>query len=237
MLLPDNPLTRMVGVLAPSTRPFHVETPGTRQRRRYGVALTLAIGTLLLALALGTSPGDHRFYPLTIALACSWLIGAAVSGPLHLGRWTLQRGDDEHGGRDLLLPAALAVAAFAVFVAGDLLFQQVPVLARQVTEIISRADTGGKPLVVFVALLNGVAEEVFFRGALYSAFGPHRPALWSTVAYTVATAFTGNLALVVAGAAMGTLFALERRATRGVLASAITHVVWSVLVIAFLPRP
>jgi len=122
-------------------------------------------------------------------------------------------------------------------VAGDLVFQQVPALARQVSEIIARADAGPLALVVFVAVLNGIAEEVFFRGALYSAFGRHRPALWSTLAYVAATAFTGNVALVVAGGVMGTLFALERRATRGILAPVVTHAVWSVLMILLLPRP
>jgi hypothetical protein len=35
---------------------------------------------------------------------------------------------------------------------------------------------------------------------------------------------------------MGALFALERRSTRGVLAPTVTHVVWSLLMIFFLPR-
>jgi len=216
-------------LLAPSRRPYHAEVPRVRQRRRFAVALTLAAGTVLLALALGTRPGDNRFYPLTIALAVSWLVGASVSGPLHLGHW--------FGRRDLLRPTLLAALAFGAFVAGDLVFQQVPALSRQVSEIIARADAGPLALVVFVAVLNGIAEEVFFRGALYSAFGRHRPALWSTLAYVAATAFTGNVALVVAGAVMGTLFALERRATRGILAPMVTHAVWSVLMILLLPRP
>jgi uncharacterized protein len=87
-----------------------------------------------------------------------------------------------------------------------------------------------------VALVNGLAEELFFRGALYSAFGRHRPVLWSTLAYVAVTAASGNLMLTLAAAAMGTLFALERRATRGILAPTVTHVVWSTLMIFFLPR-
>jgi hypothetical protein len=41
--------------------------------------------------------------------------------------------------------------------------------------------------------------------------------------------------LVLAAAAMGTLFALERRSTRGVLAPVVTHLTWSVLMLRFLP--
>ena len=87
-----------------------------------------------------------------------------------------------------------------------------------------------------ITLANGIAEEVYFRGALYSAFGPHRPVWWSTVAYVVVTAASGNVMLIFAAALMGTLFALERRATRGILAPMITHVTWSALMLFLLPR-
>lgn len=221
-------LTRVTDLLSPSPAPYHIESVPTRRRRRVSVAITLALGTALLALALATGPEDKRFYGLTFALAFAWLVGAWLSGPLHLGHWFDRR--------DLVRPTLLALLSFALFVVGDLVFMQVPVLARQVTELISRADTGAKSLVLAVALVNAVGEELFFRGALYSAFGRNHPALWSTAAYIASTAFTGNVALVVAGAVMGTLFALERRATRGILAPLVTHLVWSVLMITLLPR-
>lgn len=50
------------------------------------------------------------------------------------------------------------------------------------------------------------------------------------------TAAALNIGLVLAGAVMGTLLALERRATRGVLAPIVTHLVWSLLMVLFLPR-
>jgi len=218
--------------LGPSPRPFHAEDDGTRRRRRIAVAVTLAAGAALLALALGTATGGGAFVPLTVALAATWLAGAAVSGPLHLGHSSVAAGT----GRDLVRPVLYAIAAFGVFVAGDLAVRQVPVLARQVREVIDRADTGPLWLLLVVALVNAAGEEVFFRGALYSAFGPHRPILFSTLAYTACTAVTGNVALVLAAASMGTLFALERRATRGILAPLVTHAVWSVLMILLLPR-
>ena len=70
----------------------------------------------------------------------------------------------------------------------------------------------------------------------YAALAPRRPVLGATVGYVAVTATTGNLALVAAAVVMGTVFGLERRATRSVLASLVTHAVWSTLVLLALPR-
>jgi CAAX protease family protein len=40
----------------------------------------------------------------------------------------------------------------------------------------------------------------------------------------------------VAAAAMGTVFMLERLATRGILAPTLTHVTWSTLMLLAIPR-
>jgi membrane protease YdiL (CAAX protease family) len=82
---------------------------------------------------------------------------------------------------------------------------------------------------------NGVAEELFFRGALYASAGQRHPVATSTIAYTAATAATRNPALTLAGAAMGVLFGLQRRATGGVQAPVLTHLTWSLLMLRFLP--
>jgi uncharacterized protein len=49
------------------------------------------------------------------------------------------------------------------------------------------------------------------------------------------TVATGNAMLVFAGVLMGTLFGLQRRASGGILASMITHLVWSTVMILALP--
>ncbi|HET9945367.1 MAG TPA: CPBP family intramembrane glutamic endopeptidase [Actinomycetes bacterium] len=221
-------LRRWLALLGPSTTPYHVETDAVRRRRRVVVTGTSVVGALLLALTLRTDAGSTAFYWYGALLAGCWIVGALLSGPLHLGRLD--------GRRHLLVPALLGVGAFAVFAVAAVVVRRVPTLDDLVSDVISRADTGSLSLVVAVALVNGLAEELFFRGALYSAFGRHRPWLWSTVAYVVVTAATLNLMLVLAAAAMGTLFALERRSTRGVLAPVVTHLTWSLLMIFFLPR-
>jgi CAAX protease family protein len=80
--------------------------------------------------------------------------------------------------------------------------------------------------------VTGAAEEVFFRGAVYDAFG----ARGSTAVYVLSTTATRNPALVLASAVMGTLFAVQRSRSGGVQAPLVTHVVWSALMLAFLPR-
>ena len=60
------------------------------------------------------------------------------------------------------------------------------------------AHQGSTPLVATTALANGVAEEVFFRGALYAAIGVDRPVISSTGVYGLATAATRNPALLFA---------------------------------------
>ena len=59
--------------------------------------------------------------------------------------------------------------------------------------------------------------------------------LISTVVYVAATLASGNLMLGFAAIFLGTVCALERRATGGVLAPILTHFVWSLVVLLALP--
>ena len=88
---------------------------------------------------------------------------------------------------------------------------------------------------LLTTLANGAAEEVFFRGALFAAVGPRYPVAKFTAMYALATTATRNPALVLASAAVGTLFALQRRATGGIQAPLLTHLTWSALVLRYLP--
>jgi membrane protease YdiL (CAAX protease family) len=131
----------------------------------------------------------------------------------------------------VLTPVATGVAAFGLFYAAARVCGRVPALDNTVARALSFAEDGNEALVLATALATGVGEEIFFRGALYTALGDAHPVALSTAVYTLTTTSTRNPALVMAACAMGTLFALQRRRTGGVQASTITHAVWSTLMI------
>jgi hypothetical protein len=61
------------------------------------------------------------------------------------------------------------------------------------------------------------------------------PIVKTTLAYAATTAATRNPALVLAGTATSGLFGLQRRTSGGVLAPALTHLTWSLLMLRYLP--
>ena len=62
-----------------------------------------------------------------------------------------------------------------------------------------------------------------------------RPILKTTLAYAATTAAPRNPALVLAGTATSVLFGFQRRTSGGVLAPALSHVTWSLLMLCYLP--
>jgi membrane protease YdiL (CAAX protease family) len=209
----------------------HRESDQAFLRRRIVVATSLVAGAVLLGLSLATRPGDPAFYPLTIAVAAVWIIGGFASGPLHLG-YAQMRGRLR---RPLITPIVLGLIASAVFVVGALIVREIDPLRSIIQHVLDHEQQGNLGLVIFVTLLNGAAEEVFFRGALFAAIGRRYPIPISVIIYGLVTIATGNPMLVFAAFLMGTLFALQRRASGGILASMLTHLVWSTAMLFALP--
>jgi membrane protease YdiL (CAAX protease family) len=209
----------------------HREPDSAFRRRRLMVALVLVAGALMLGLSLSVQPADPAFYPLTGGLAAVWLVGGLGSGPLHLGRISF-RGELR---RPVLTPVAIGLAAAAVFILGALVVREVGPLRAFTENVLAHARYGSLPLVATVTLLNGIAEETFFRGALFAALGNRRPVLASTGVYAVVTVATGNPMLVFAAVTLGLVLALQRRASGGILAPMLTHVTWSMAMLLALP--
>lgn len=208
------------------------ESPDVVRRRRKVVVATAVTGTALLGAGLSTEPGSKSFYTATGAVAGVWTVGGLVSGPLHRG-WIETR--DRSLRRPVLTPLATGVGAFGLFYGAALVARRIPVLDAAIADILTYADEGEDGLVLATTLANGLGEEVFFRGALYAALGPHHPVAASTAVNMVATTATRNPALVLAAGVMGALFGLQRRASGGIQAPAITHLTWSALMLRFLP--
>ncbi|MCZ4498381.1 MAG: family intrarane metalloprotease [Marmoricola sp.] len=218
-------LTRVVA-------PAYAESEMVVARRRKVVAGTSLAGAGLLGASLATEPGSKKFYASTGAVAAVWTLGGVASGPLHLG-WI--RYADQQLRRPLITPLVTGIGAFGLFYGAALVARRIPVLDDAISRILVFADEGDDRLVYLTTLANGVGEEVFFRGALYAALGPHHPVAASTIVYTVATTTTRNPALVLAAGVMGSLFGLQRRASGGIQAPTITHLTWSALMLRYLP--
>ena len=208
------------------------ESAAVRRRRRRVVAATSLVGAGLLGASLSTRPGSREFYLSTAAVAGVWTLGGLASGPLHRG-WIETR--DATIRRPVLTPIATGVGVFGLFYGAALVARRIPVLEAAISDVLLFAEDGDDRLVLLTTLANGLGEEVFFRGALYAALHNHSPVVSSTAVYTLATTTTRNPALVLAAAAMGSLFALQRRASGGLQAPAITHLTWSALMVRYLP--
>lgn len=209
----------------------HRESAREFRRRQRVTAATTVVGAGLLAWAVNAPSGGAGFYTATMLLAVTWTVGALASGPLHLGHV-------EAGGlrrRPVLGPFAVGVALIAVFLAGALVVREIPPLRDAVDEVLDHAREGAGPLTVVVTALNGVAEELFFRGALYAAVPGRHQVLVTTAVYTLATVATGNVMLAFAALVLGVVVGLQRRASGGILGPAITHVTWSVSMLLVLP--
>ena len=155
----------------------HHEPPSIVRRRRIVVAIVLVLGAAALGLALRRHPGEASFYWLTLALAGVWALGAFASGPLHLGG-VCWRGRNQ---RPVISGTVIGLLLGAVFVLGGLIAREIPAVSELITRVLQYTDQGSWRLIMAIALLGGIAEELFYRGALYTALGRHHPLVISTV--------------------------------------------------------
>lgn len=186
----------------------------------------------LLRLSFSAREGSQHFYLLTTGLAGTLTTGALGAGPVHW--WGADRpGRPASAARDLVgVPALVGAATFAGFYGAARVVRRHPALRRAIASVFRYADEGSTPLVVVIAASGGVAEELFYRGALWR--GP-RPLRSTTLAYVASTSATGNPALVLAGLVTSVIFGWQRAASGEVLAPAVAHVTWSVLMLRYIP--
>ncbi|MFZ4371706.1 MAG: CPBP family intramembrane glutamic endopeptidase [Mycobacterium sp.] len=209
----------------------HHEWPSVIRRRRLIVVVVLVVGAVLLGYSLRSQPGDQSFFVSAVSLGAVWTVGTLLSGPLHLGsiNW---RGRNQ---RPVLTGIAIGALLGGVFLAGGLVVREIPPVAERISRVLEYTNHGHVAFIVLIALINAVAEELFFRGALYTALGRFHPVAISTLLYVGATSVSGNPMLGFAALILGTVCALERRATGGVLAPVLTHLVWGSIMVLALP--
>ena len=207
------------------------DTPTAFRRRQVVAAVVVLVGAGVLGWSLRLEPGGTTFYVAAIVLAGVWAAGAFLSGRLHLGRIA---GEGELFVRPILAPILLGLLLVGLFVLGALVVREIPPLATYVSSVLEYADEGSLTALAIITFFNGIAEELFFRGAMYAAI-PKHPVLWTTLAYVVATLATGNVMLAFAAILLGAVCGLERRASGGILAPILTHITWSLSMLFLLP--
>ncbi|MGJ6980409.1 CPBP family intramembrane glutamic endopeptidase [Aestuariimicrobium soli] len=200
------------------------QTAAALVRRRVVVAVTVVLGALALGAALAITPGDPWFYPAGLGVAGLWVVGAVASGPLHLGRGRTRSGTASRG---VLQGLILGLILLVVFLLGALLIGRVPVLRSPVDDLLAHAASGSLALVALVTVVNGIAEELFFRGAVFSASPRRWAILVSTVGYACSTLFSGVPLLTFGALCLGLVTSAQRRVTGGVAGPIATHLTWS----------
>lgn len=220
-----------IGAIVTAPAVPHNEPPSLIRRRRIIVVIVLVIGATLLGISLTRTPGSTSFYLLTVALAAVWAIGARLSGPLHIG-FVKFRGRNR---RPVITGTAVGVVLGGVFIIGGLVTREIPPVRDYIVQVLAYANYGALWLIVLITVVNGLAEEMFFRGALYTALGRYHPEIVSTIIYAVAVSAAGNPMLGFAGIILGGVCAYERRITGGVLASMLTHFFWGLVMVLALP--
>jgi uncharacterized protein len=214
----------------PPPRPGHVLPPCAG--RPLIVTATGIGGAGLLGISLSAKAGSPQFYILSMGLAGTWAAGALSSGPLPL---TMPKDRDGTWWRPVVMPVLTGAGAFGLFYGAARLARHIPPLNRAIGSVLHYADVGSTPLVLLTAGANALAEELFFRGALWSLVEESHPLATTTLAYAATTTMTRNPALVLAGTATSALFGLQRRTSGGILAPALTHLTWSLLMLRYLP--
>lgn len=209
----------------------HRDTDELWRRRRLIAVAVLIVGAAALAASL-RMPRDSPWFPAAaIGVAAIWAGGAFAAGRLHLGHISV----DGELRRPIIQPILAGALLALIFIGGAFVTREVPFLAKQAQSVLAFADQGSLLLLTLTTALSGIAEELFFRGALYAAVRDGYQVAVTTIAYTVATALTGNLMLAFAAAGLGLVTALQRRATGGILAPVLTHLTWSLTMLHVLP--
>jgi membrane protease YdiL (CAAX protease family) len=235
--VPVNPLAELrafvrAALVDPVPRD-HTEPDWAFRRRRVVVVITLVVGAGVLAWALRIEPGDPTFYVATFALAAVWAAGALLSGPLHLGRGHTRAGGGSS--RAVVQSLALGTLLLALFMLGALGVARIPVLREPVQELLDHARVGSLALVTVITMVNGIAEELYFRGAMYAGVGRRHAVAVTTVVYVLVTATSGIPLLALAAAVVGLVVAFQRRVTGGILGPTVTHLTWSLGMLYLLP--
>ena len=123
-------------------------------------ALAMIAGAVLVGATLRLPRGSVRVLrrPATHCAAV-WIVATVIGDPA-----AIARRPTVPGSRDVGIGAVVGAVMFGVFVVGAAIGRHLSFLAGPIDSILRKADTGPVVAVLALALVNGVAEELFFRG-------------------------------------------------------------------------
>ena len=210
--------------------PYGDTTAATRKRTVWVVIGTGLVAAACLAWSLRIPAGDPWFYPATFILAAVYIVGSSVAVRMTGERlpWRVT----PRGMRDAVVGGAVLAV---VFIAGGFMVRFMPFLGDPVHELLNHARVGSLAMVALTTAVNGVAEETYYRGALWRILPRGRRILVTTIAYTAVTSLAGIPLLAFAAAALGAFVGYLRERTRSLLPGIVAHLVWSLTMLFVLP--
>ena len=214
----------------PRLSPYGGTTAATRRRTLWVVVATGVVAAACLAWSLRIPAGDPWFYPATFMLAAVYIIGSSAA--LRMTGERLPWAVTPRGPRDAE-PGRHGLADLSA--AGVFIDRVLPPPAGPVHELLDHARVGGLAMVALTTAVNGVAEEAYYRGALWRVLPRGRRILVTTVAYTLVTSLAGIPLLALAAAALGALVGWLRERTRSLLPCVVAHLIWSLTMLFVLP--
>jgi membrane protease YdiL (CAAX protease family) len=196
----------------------------TRRRNGLVLAATLVVVAVLTRKAY-TLPSD-RVPGLAFAIAGVLVAGTLLSGGLPPAH--------RRGKHPVVRPVLTALLLFLAFAVLAEVAKLVPPVHHAVNTVLAHADRKDSFALLLSTAAAGVAEEVFYRGALFDRLP--LPVLTTTAAHLLTTLPALNVALTGAAALLGLALGMSRRTSGGWWAPAVTHVAWALMMIAWLPR-
>ncbi|MGC0362039.1 membrane protease YdiL (CAAX protease family) [Rhodococcus sp. 27YEA15] len=209
------------------------QLPRDETRTRIVLVLIAVVGAGFLGVTFQTDASHPLFYVATLCLALCWFTGALIDRRIPLAPAPPVRS---WAATHLGLPVLVGAGCVAVFTVGALIVRYIPALERNVVTVLERATAGSIGMVILLATVTAVAEELFFRGALFDAFRQWHPVAVSTLLYGLVTAASASVMLVFAALCLGVITALMRVWTGGLLAPIIVHMIWTSSMIVVLPH-
>ena len=200
-----------------------------------GVAVALIVGWALLLRKIGAGDVYALLGPYALVV-----VAISLFSRRFLDR-TSQDKEETYLGMNLAIGAGLGVVmTLGTYAAYAIAERLVPSLRASVTDLYAAAHTETAVAAFAWTSASIVAEELLFRGLLYESIrtaGSKKrfAALASLAAYVLVQIGSGSIVVALAAFVCGAFWTLERVFTKSLVASIVSHAIWTLVVIHLYP--